>query len=90
MCPVSAHLNAPKSPPQSSHQFLFAGLRMVYNVTNPPFSRVVSVDVLSTDPEKPMYKPLNDTKMYGIITQSFVVNGGDGFKMITENAQNHK
>lgn len=68
----------------------FAGLRVVYNVTKPVNSRVVSVEVLSTDAVKPIYKPLNETENYRIIVASFLVNGGDGFKMIPEHMQNHK
>lgn len=68
----------------------FEGLRVVYNVTKPVKSRVVSVEVLSTDALKPIYKPLNETENYRIIVASFLVNGGDGFKMIPEHMQNHK
>lgn len=68
----------------------FEGLRVVYNVTNAPFNRVVSVEVLSTDASKPVYQPLEETETYTVIVASFLVNGGDGFRMIPENMHNHK
>lgn len=66
------------------------GMRVVYNITNEPFNRVVSVDVLSRDAMKPEYKPLNDTETYRAIAASFMASGGDGFKMIPKNKKNHK
>lgn len=68
----------------------FKGMKVVYNITNAPFNRVVSLEVLSTDAMNPVYRPLNETDTYRIIVASFLVNGGDGFKMIKEFKQNHK
>lgn len=68
----------------------FEGLRVVYNVTNAPFNRVMSVEVLSTNAMKPVYNPLNETESYRVIVASFLTNGGDGFRMIPQNMQNHK
>lgn len=69
---------------------LFAGLKVVYNVTNPPNKRVVSVDVLCQKCLTPRYEPLDKTKTYRIIAQNFLATGGDGFRAISDYKQNYK
>jgi 2',3'-cyclic-nucleotide 2'-phosphodiesterase (5'-nucleotidase family) len=34
----------------------------------------------------PTFEPLDDDKVYGIITTAFVADGGDGFRVIQDNA----
>lgn len=67
-----------------------AGLRVVYNVSRPPFDRVVSVDVLSTDALKPKYEPLKVNETYKVIVSSFFVKAGDNFTMIRDHMENHR
>ncbi|XP_062541986.1 apyrase [Armigeres subalbatus] len=67
-----------------------SGLKVVYNVTNPIGERVLSVDVLCYDCMVPSYSPLNPFKYYRVITNSFLVGGGDGFTILTERGRNKR
>uniref|UniRef100_L7M9C2 Putative salivary ecto-5'-nucleotidase/apyrase n=1 Tax=Rhipicephalus pulchellus TaxID=72859 RepID=L7M9C2_RHIPC len=57
-----------------------SGIKVVYNLTSPPRSRVVSVDILCTNCTVPVYKPLEPCEVYKVVTTDFVARGGDGFK----------
>lgn len=66
-----------------------SGIKIVYNTTNPVGQRVVSVEVLCNDCMVPKYYPLDVSKMYRIIVNSFMAGGGDGFNILNEQKQNH-
>ncbi|XP_049267420.1 snake venom 5'-nucleotidase-like [Rhipicephalus sanguineus] len=57
-----------------------SGVRVVYNLTMPPNSRVVSVHILCTNCTVPVYKPLEECEVYRVVTTDFVARGGDGFQ----------
>uniref|UniRef100_A0A131Z6S1 5'-nucleotidase n=1 Tax=Rhipicephalus appendiculatus TaxID=34631 RepID=A0A131Z6S1_RHIAP len=57
-----------------------SGIRVMYNLTLPPNSRVVSVHILCTNCTVPVYKPLEKCDVYRVVTTDFVARGGDGFK----------
>lgn len=65
-----------------------SGLRVVYNMENPPNSRVASLDVLCRVCDIPHYAPIEDETFYRVVMPSFLAGGGDGFTMIGENAKN--
>lgn len=58
-----------------------SGARVVYNLTKPAGSRVVSAAVRCTECEVPTYSTLKPAQMYGVIITSFLYDGGDGFSM---------
>lgn len=66
-----------------------SGIKIVYNMTNPIGQRVVSVDLLCNECTVPKYYPLDPTKMYRIVINSFMAAGGDDFSIINEKKQNH-
>ncbi|KAH8264732.1 hypothetical protein KR044_004753, partial [Drosophila immigrans] len=61
-----------------------AGLKISYDYTKPINSRVISVLVRCADCPVPLYEPLVPTKIYRLVTPSFLQGGGDGFTMFTE------
>lgn len=56
-----------------------SGIHVVYNLKNQPGNRVDSVEVLCANCTIPSYEPLDEHKMYGIILDSFIQEGGDNF-----------
>lgn len=60
-------------------QFLqMSGLRVVFDVSKPQGSRVVSVKIRDSQSS---YKKLNLTKEYNVIITKHLYSGGDGFTM---------
>ena len=57
-----------------------AGARVYYDTTLPGEKRILSIDIL--DPETGVYKPLNTTETYYLVTNDFLAAGGDGFTML--------
>ena len=57
-----------------------AGARVYYDTTLPTEKRILSIDIL--DPETGVYKPLNTTETYYLVTNDFLAAGGDGFTML--------
>ena len=57
-----------------------AGARVYYDTTLPAEKRILSIDIL--DPETGVYKPLNTTETYYLVTNDFLAAGGDGFTML--------
>lgn len=58
-----------------------SGVHVVYNLNKPSGQRVQSVEVLCSNCSTPRYEPLDDQKTYGVILESYVYKGGDGFTM---------
>ena len=61
---------------------------MTYNVKNDPWNRVVDVWVRCTECDVPEYIPLDDEKVYRIVVNSYMADGGDGYYVLPENARN--
>ena len=57
-----------------------SGARVYYDTTLPAEKRILSIDIL--DPETGVYKPLNTTETYYLVTNDFLAAGGDGFTML--------
>lgn len=68
----------------------FTGARVIYNVTNEPLNRVVSIEVSTIKDNTTGYQPLNFNKMYKCVTNSFLTEGGDSFHMIPKHMKNLK
>ncbi|KAL3272474.1 hypothetical protein HHI36_013954 [Cryptolaemus montrouzieri] len=72
-----------------SAQFLqVSGLRIVFDVSKERGHRVVSVKVRCSNCSIPTYNPLDLDAYYTILATDFILNGGDGFGMIKDNAMN--
>lgn len=67
-----------------------SGLKIVYDLTQPEGSRVVSIQVRCNECEIPIYEDLDEEKFYTIAVNSFLVTGGDGYTVLKENLINHK
>ena len=61
-----------------------AGMKVVYDPAAEPGSRVVSAQVM----EEGAWVPLDPGKVYGVVTNNYVRNGGDGYKMFGSEAMN--
>ncbi len=59
----------------------FSGLRVVYNISKPPGSRVVDAQVLCAKCLNRTFKKINETEKYKIVTISYVTDGGDNYTM---------
>lgn len=71
-----------------SGRFLqISGLRVTYDLTKAVGQRVADVQALCSDCTIPEFQPLDDDKMYGMIVSNFLVNGGDGYSAIRDNAE---
>ncbi|KAJ8024043.1 5'-nucleotidase [Holothuria leucospilota] len=62
----------------------YSGLIVVYDVTQPPGSRVVSVLVRCTFCAIPNYEVLEKRKTYKVVMPSYLADGGDGYSVIPE------
>ncbi|XP_069788337.1 5'-nucleotidase [Narcine bancroftii] len=68
---------------QNTGEFLqVSGIQVEFNLKRPPGSRVVKIKVLCADCRVPHYEPLLDNKIYKIVTNSYIAEGGDGFTML--------
>ncbi|XP_051868386.1 5'-nucleotidase [Pristis pectinata] len=75
---------------QNTGEFLqVSGLQVEFDLKRPPGSRVVKLNVLCADCRVPHYQPLHDTKIYKIVTNSYIANGGDGYSMLKNEKLTH-
>ncbi|KAJ8923034.1 hypothetical protein NQ315_001582 [Exocentrus adspersus] len=74
----------------SAGEFLqVSGLRVVYNMSKPAMSRVVSVKARCGVCNIPTYEEVDPNKNYTVVTTSFLaVDGGDGHYVLTEHTVN--
>lgn len=63
-----------------------SGIRVKYNLNNPEGQRIVDVKVICSECEVPEYLPLDNDKFYDIVLSNYLLNGGDGYTMIRDNA----
>jgi 5'-nucleotidase len=61
-----------------------AGLRVTWNAAAPPGRRVVAVSVLD---EAGQAAPLDDLRLYAVVTNNFMRQGGDGYVTLRDRAQ---
>ncbi|XP_013418359.1 5'-nucleotidase-like [Lingula anatina] len=62
-----------------------SGLRVVYDLSKPVGRRVVSIDVRCADCTVPEFQPLVKTKSYDVVTNTYLLEGGDGFSIFKDN-----
>ncbi|ELU10065.1 hypothetical protein CAPTEDRAFT_152432 [Capitella teleta] len=61
-----------------------SGLRVAYNLSSPVGLRVESVQALCSNCKIPVFLELEPHLNYSVLTNHFIVNGGDGYSMIKE------
>ena len=64
--------------------FIYLGLRVTYDLSQPVGSRVVSVMVRCLECLIPTYSTLKYNHIYTVLTSAFLLGGGDGYTMFTE------
>jgi 5'-nucleotidase / UDP-sugar diphosphatase len=57
-----------------------AGMKFTWKASNEPGSRVIEVLVAEGD----SFVPIDPEKVYGVVTNNYVRNGGDGFRMFVD------
>ncbi|XP_015191730.1 PREDICTED: protein 5NUC-like [Polistes dominula] len=62
----------------------FSGLQVLYDISRPVNSKVVSVKVRCAACNIPSYSDLNKTATYNVLMSDFMRNGGDGYKMLKD------
>lgn len=60
----------------------YSGLQVTYDISRPPNSRVVSVQVQCAACRVPTYSKLQPNLTYNILINDFIGKGGDGFHML--------
>lgn len=58
-----------------------SGIQVAYDMNKPSGMRVIEAKVLCAKCQIPELQPLDKSQMYKVVTQDFLVNGGDGYEM---------
>ena len=62
---------------------------MTIDITKPEGSRVISLEVRCDDcAQDTNYEMINLEKDYAVVTSSYLINGGDGNKILKEKSRN--
>ncbi|NWV00359.1 5NTD nucleotidase, partial [Upupa epops] len=61
------------------------GIHVVYDLSQAPGSRVVSLEGLCTACRVPAYVPIQMDKIYNVTLPSYMLFGGDGYRMLKDN-----
>ncbi|XP_050489255.1 protein 5NUC-like isoform X1 [Bombus huntii] len=61
-----------------------SGLQVVYDLTQPKNSRVISVEVLCASCNVPTYNKLEKNRTYNVLLTDFLQSGGDGYSMLKD------
>lgn len=59
-----------------------SGFKVKYDKSKPKSSRMVEVKALCTQCRVPVYEPLEDEKVYTVVTSDYLAWGGDGFSSL--------
>lgn len=62
----------------------FSGLQVIYDLSKPKNSRVISVQVQCADCNVPTYSKLEKNKTYNALLLDFMQSGGDGYTMLKD------
>ncbi|XP_067845288.1 5'-nucleotidase-like [Heptranchias perlo] len=75
---------------QNTGEFLqVSGVHVVFDLSRNSGHRVAKLDVLCSDCRMPHYEPLDESKVYKIVTNSYIAGGGDGFTMLKNESLKH-
>lgn len=61
-----------------------AGMKYEFDLNKPAGSRILSAEVYNEDTG--MYEPLDENKVYRVVTNDYMLGGGDGYSMFAEYA----
>ena len=64
-----------------------SGARLVYDVTREVGNRLESAEVRCGGCDEDTLEPLEDDKVYNVVTSNYVLGGGDGYTMLEENLE---
>ena len=64
-----------------------SGARLVYDVTRELGNRLVSAEVSNEGCDEDTFEPLEDDKVYNVVTSNYVLGGGYGYTMLEENME---
>ena len=67
-----------------------AGLIVHYNITKPKGERVVSIKVGQPNESFALLPSVREDKVYSVALPSYLIGGGDGYKMIPQELIDHK
>ena len=80
-----------KDGKNSEGQFLQVScFRLTIDVRNPVGNRVSKIQIICQNCTEDQYEELQENKLYPIITNSYIANGGDGLISISKNKKNHE
>ena len=63
------------------HVVQVSGVKVVYDLKQKPFNRIVDLKVLCQKCDIPRYEAINDEKYYRVILSDYLADGGDSFSM---------
>ena len=64
-------------------------MRVVYDLQQVPGQRVTSLTVRCLECEVPTYFPVEEEEIYHVLLNTFVIKGGDGYDVISNNVEEH-
>ena len=67
--------------------FLPEGLKVTFDLSQPDGSRVAEIWASCTECDFPEYRPVEANKSYAILTNGYLLAGGDGFAVLRDNIQ---
>lgn len=74
----------------AKYMIQFAGLRVLYNISQPIGKRVVNAEFLCESCKNSTFEPIQMGQLYPIITTSYLMGGGDGFTQFPMTMRNHR
>ena len=80
----------PNHPDPGGKFLQIAGLIVQYNITKPIGERVVNIKVGQPNKDESKDECVVDDKVYSVALPSYLVGGGDGYKMIPQHLIDHK
>lgn len=73
-----------------SHLLQGSGMRVVFDETKPAGQQIVSLDVECRECNSTQrFRPVEHDRIYRIVCGSFLLGGGDGYKLLTESKRNY-
>ena len=66
-----------------------SGMRVVYDLQQVPGQRVTSLTIRCLECEVPTYLPVEEEEIYNVLIGTFLIKGGDGYDVITNNLKKH-
>lgn len=61
----------------------------MYDLSNNPGNRVVSLDILCLNCTMPQYFPIVKDAIYNVLAIDFTINGGDGYTVLRDKNVEH-